>query len=164
MPSNHPESTLEDMGITLPQAPKPVASYIPTRRSGNQVFVSGQIPVADGNLLAKGSVPTQTSPESATGCARQCTLNALACLKAEIGDLSKVSRVVKVGVFVASEPGYGDQPKIANGCSDLLVEVFGKEIGQHARAAVGVSALPLDVPVEIEFIFEVESKTAHAGG
>ncbi|MFG0314314.1 MAG: RidA family protein [Phycisphaerales bacterium] len=155
MAASHPESTLADLGITLPEAPKPVASYVPTRRSGNQIFISGQIPVSNGDLLAKGSVPTATSLESAMACARQCTLNALACLKAEIGDLSTVTRIVKVGVFVASEPGFGDQPKIANGCSDLLVEVFGTEVGQHARAAVGVSALPLDVPVEIEFIFEV---------
>ena len=156
MSANHPESTLESMGVALPQAPQPVASYVPSRRSGNQVFISGQIPVANGDLLAKGSVPTETSLESATACARQCTLNALACLKAEIGDLGLVTRVVKVGVFVASEPGFGDQPKIANGCSDLLVEIFGHEIGQHARAAVGVSALPLNVPVEIEYIFDVK--------
>jgi len=156
MSANHPESTLESMGVALPPAPKPVASYVPSRRSGNQVFISGQIPVANGDLLAKGSVPTETSLESATACARQCTLNALACLKAEIGDLGLVTRVVKVGVFIASEPGFGDQPKIANGCSDLLVDIFGHDIGQHARAAVGVSALPLNVPVEIEFIFEVK--------
>lgn len=156
MAANHPESQLDAMGIALPQAPKPVASYVPTRRTENHVFISGQIPVADGDLLAKGIVPTKTSLEAATACARQCTLNALACLKAEISDLGRVTKVVKVGVFVASEPGFGDQPKVANGCSDLLVEIFGQEIGQHARAAVGVSALPLDVPVEIEFIFEVE--------
>ena len=156
MSANHPESTLESMGVALPPAPQPVASYVPSRRSGNQVFISGQIPVANGDLLAKGSVPTETSLESATACARQCTLNALACLKAEIGDLGLVTRVVKVGVFIASEPGFGDQPKIANGCSDLLVDIFGHDIGQHARAAVGVSALPLNVPVEIEFIFEVK--------
>lgn len=156
MATTNPRERLESMGITIPEAPNPVASYVPARRSGNQVFISGQIPVAAGELLAKGIVPSRTSLESATACARQCTLNALACLEAEIGDLSKVTRVIKVGVFVASEPGFGDQPKIANGCSDLLVEVFGKEIGQHARAAVGVSALPLDVPVEIEFIFEVQ--------
>lgn len=156
MAPTDPAAQLESMGITLPEAPKPVASYIPTRRSGNQVFVSGQIPIAAGELLAKGVVPTKTSLETATACARQCTLNALACLKAEIGDLCRVTRVVKVGVFVASESGFGDQPKIANGCSDLLVEVFGSAVGQHARAAVGVSALPLDVPVEIEFIFEVQ--------
>lgn len=156
MTNSNPHSRLESLNITLPQAPKPVASYVPTRRSGNQIFVSGQIPVMHGELLAKGTVPTNTSLESASACARQCTLNALACLHAEIGDLSKVTRVVKVGVFVASEPGFGDQPKIANACSDLLVEIFGESIGQHARAAVGVSALPLNVPVEIEFIFEVE--------
>ena len=156
MAANHPESQLDAMGIALPQAPKPMASYVPTRRTGNHVFVSGQIPVANGDLLAKGIVPTKTSLEAATACARQCTLNALACLKAEISDLGRVTKVIKVGVFVASEPGFGDQPKVANGCSDLLVEIFGQKIGQHARAAVGVSALPLDVPVEIEFIFEVE--------
>jgi len=156
MAANHPESQLDAMGIALPQAPKPMASYVPTRRTGNHVFISGQIPVADGDLLAKGIVPTKTSLEAATACARQCTLNALACLKAEISDLGRVTKVIKVGVFVASEPGFGDQPKVANGCSDLLVEIFGQKIGQHARAAVGVSALPLDVPVEIEFIFEVE--------
>lgn len=155
MAAHSPEDRLKELGLVLPQAPKPVASYVPTRRSGNLVFVSGQIPIADGELLATGSVPSQTSPESAIACAKRCTLNALACLKAEIGDLSRVSGVVKVGVFVASEPGFGDQPKIGNACSDLLVEVFGQGIGQHARAAVGVSALPLNVPVEIEFIFEV---------
>ena len=156
MSSTSPETRLTQLNLTLPEAPKPVASYIPTRRTGQQVYISGQIPISGGNLMAQGSVPSQTSPESATECAKQCTLNALACLKAAIGDLSQVKRVVKVGVFVASDPGFGDQPKIANGCSDLLVEIFGKETGQHARAAVGVSALPLNVPVEIEFVFEVE--------
>jgi enamine deaminase RidA (YjgF/YER057c/UK114 family) len=156
MPTNHPNERLEQLGLTLPQAPKPVASYIPTRRSGNQIFVSGQVPFVDGKLLATGAVPSTTSPETAHACARQCTLNALACLTAEIGDLGRVTKVIKVGVFVASDPGYGEQPKIANGCSELLVEIFGREIGQHARAAVGVSALPLNVPVEIEFIFEID--------
>lgn len=155
MTTHAPEDRLKELGLVLPEAPKPVASYVPTRRSGNLVFVSGQIPIADGELLAKGRVPAHTSAESACACARRCTLNALACLKAEIGDLGRVTGVIKVGVFVACEPGYGDQPKIGNACSELLVEVFGKDIGQHARAAVGVSALPLDVPVEIDFIFEV---------
>ena len=156
MHPDHPETKLQTMGVALPTAPKPVASYVPTRRSGNQVFVSGQIPFSDGALMATGTVPSEVDSEIAIQCARQCTLNALACLKSEIGDLRNVTKVVKVGVFVASTPGYGDQPKIANGCSDLLVEIFGQDIGQHARAAVGVSALPLNVPVEIEFIFEVE--------
>lgn len=155
MTIHNPSDRLKALNITLPDAPKPVASYVPARQSGSQVFISGQIPIAMGKLLANGSVPTQVSLESAIECARQCTLNGLACLQAQIGDLNRVSKVVKVGVFVASEPGFGDQPKIANGCSDLLVEIFGQR-GQHARAAVGVSALPLNVPVEIEFIFEVE--------
>ncbi len=155
MSSNTPTARLQELGITLPPPPKPVASYIPARRGGSLMFISGQIPVAGGELLAHGRVPTMTSIEVATACARQCTLNALACLRAAIGDLNRVTRVVRVGAFVASEPGFGDQSKIANGCSDLLVEIFGREIGQHARAAVGVSALPLDAPVEIEFIFEV---------
>lgn len=151
-----PNARLRELGISLPDAPTPVASYVPARQSGDQIFISGQIPIVDGKLMARGSVPTSTSTEAATACARQCTLNALACLLAKIGDLRRVSRVVKVGVFIASEPGFGDQPKIANGCSDLLVEIFG-DCGRHARAAVGVSALPLDVPVEIEFIFEVDA-------
>ncbi|MEX0876615.1 MAG: RidA family protein [Phycisphaerales bacterium] len=152
----NPNQRLRELDLTLPTPPQPVASYLPTRRSGNQVYISGQIPVAAGDLLATGSVPGNTSIEAATGCARQCTLNALACLQAEIGDLNKVTGVIKVGVFVACEAGFSDQPKIANGCSDLLVDIFGDR-GRHARAAVGVSSLPLDVPVEIDFIFEVES-------
>ncbi len=151
-----PNERLKSLHITLPDAPAPVASYVPARQSGNQVFISGQIPFTDGSLIATGSVPSQVSTETAIECARQCTLNALACLQAQIGDLSKVTGVIKVGVFVASDAGFGDQPKIANGCSDLLFEIFG-EIGQHARAAVGVSALPLNVPVEIEFIFEINN-------
>jgi len=95
------------------------------------------------------------SPKIAIACARQCTLNALAVLENHIEDLNRVTGVIRVGVFVASDQGYGDQPEIANGCSDLLVEIFG-DVGQHARAAVGVSALPLNVPVEIEFTFEVQ--------
>ena len=156
MTANHPQDQLSNLGLSLPEPPKPVASYVPARRSGSQVFISGQIPIAGGNLMHTGSVPSQVSADDALACAKQCTLNALACLKAETGDLGHITKVVKVGVFVASDPGYGDQPQIANGCSDLLVEIFGQEIGQHARAAVGVSALPLNVPVEIEFIFEVK--------
>jgi len=155
MPIINPNESLKSLNITLPAAPKPVASYVPARQSGNQVFISGQIPIADGALLSTGIVPSDVSVENAIACSRQCTLNALACLEAHIGDLKRVTKVVKVGVFVASELGFGDQPKIANGCSDLLVKIFGQTVGQHARAAVGVSALPLNVPVEIEFIFEI---------
>lgn len=146
---------LAQLDITLPPAPKPVASYVPTRRTGNLVHVSGQIPIRDGTLIAKGTVPDQVDQATATQCARQCTLNALACLTQELGTLDSITRIVKVGGFVASTPDYTDHPTIINACSDLLVEIFGQSIGQHARAAVGVAALPLGAPVEIEFIVEV---------
>jgi len=147
---------LTELNITLPEPTVPVASYVPTRRTGNLVHISGQIPISKGTLLAKGIVPTQVDETKAIQCARQCALNALAALQKEIGSLDKVTKVVKAGIFVAASPEFGAHPTIANGCSDLLVEVFGQERGQHARAAIGVASLPLNVPVEIEFIFEVE--------
>jgi len=155
MAAHCPNKAIAELQITLPTPPKPVASYVPTRRSGNLVLVSGQIPLLDGTLIATGIVPSQVDEAAAAECARVCTLNALACLQAEIGDLARVTGVIRAGVFVASEPGYGGQPKIANGCSDLLEQIFG-ECGRHARAAVGCASLPLNAPVEIEFIFEVE--------
>ncbi len=155
MQTKNPYESLKSLNIALPQAPKPVASYVPARQSGQLVHISGQVPFKDGTLLAQGAVPSKVSQDLAIECARQCTLNALAVLESHIKDLNRITGVIKVGVFVASEPGFGAQPAIANGCSDLLVEIFG-EIGQHARAAVGVASLPLNVPVEIEFIFEVE--------
>ncbi len=156
MTNLNPNESLNRLNITLPDAPRPVASYVPTRQSGNLVYISGQIPMANGSLMATGSVPSQVTLEQAIECAKQCTLNGLANLQNHLDDLAKVTKVVRVGVFVASDVGFGSQPQIANGCSDLLVAIFGESVGQHARAAVGVSALPLDVPVEIEFIFEVE--------
>ncbi len=156
MTNLNPNESLKRLNITLPDAPKPVASYVPTRQSGNLVYISGQIPMINGSLMATGSVPSQITPEQAVECAKQCTLNGLANLQNHLGDLTRVTKIIKVGVFVASDPGFGSQPQIANGCSGLLVEIFGESVGQHARAAVGVSALPLNVPVEIEFIFEVE--------
>jgi len=156
MPSTSINQRLSDLNINLPEPTVPVASYVPTRRTGNLVHISGQIPISKGTLLAKGIVPTQVDQDMAIQCARQCALNALAALNKELGSLDKVTKVVKVGIFVASTPDFGAQPTIANGCSDLLVEIFGQEIGQHARAAIGVASLPLNVPVEIEFIFEVE--------
>ncbi len=146
---------LSDLNITLPQATKPLASYVPTRQTGSLIHISGQIPISDGKLIATGIVPTDVEEATAVACARQCTLNALAALTDAIGSLDKVTKVVKVGVFVAAAPDFGAQPQIANGCSDLLVEIFGQDIGQHARAAVGVASLPRNVPVEIEFLFEV---------
>ena len=148
-------SKIADLGLELPVVPKPVASYVPSVRTGNLVFVSGQVPFKDGKLLGTGSVPGQVSVEEAQGMARQCVLNGLAVLAAEVGSIDRLKRVIRLGCFVNSEPGFGEQPKVANGASDLLHEIFG-EAGQHARAAVGSSGLPLDVPVEIEFLFEVE--------
>jgi enamine deaminase RidA (YjgF/YER057c/UK114 family) len=150
-----PEQRLRDLGHTLPDAPKPVAAYVPSVRTGHLVYISGQIPIKSGALMAQGRVPSDVSPDDAVTCAVQCTLNALANLKAEIGSLANVTRVVRLGCFVASDPGYHEQPKVANGASELLVAVFG-DAGRHARAAVGSVDLPLGVPVEIEFLFEVK--------
>jgi enamine deaminase RidA (YjgF/YER057c/UK114 family) len=150
-----PEAQLTKLGLALPTPAKPVAAYIPVRRSGNLVYVSGQIPMKHGALMATGTVPGVVSLERARECAKQCTLNGLAAVKAEIGSLARVRQVIRVGCFVACENGFGDQPKVANAASELLVEVFG-ESGKHARAAVGTNALPLNVPVEVEFLFEVE--------
>ena len=152
----NPEARLAELGLVLPDAPKPVASYVPARRGGNLVFVSGQLPMRDGKLAATGTVPDQVSPEAANECARQCALNGLAVLKSEIGDLSRVRGVVRLGGFVASAPGFTAQPGVINGASDLMLELFG-EAGKHARAAVGSVSLPLGAPVEIEFLFEVEA-------
>lgn len=150
-----PEATLAQLGLTLPTPAAPVAAYIPTRRVGNLLYVSGQIPIRDGKLLATGVVPSQVDLETARVCALQCTLNALAAVRAAVGTLDRVKQVVRVGCFVACDSGFGDQPKVANAASELLQQVF-SEAGRHARAAVGTNALPLNVPVEVEFLFEVE--------
>ncbi len=150
-----PDAALARLGLTLPTPAKPVAAYIPSRRVGNLLYISGQIPSKDGKLIAKGAVPGQVSLETAQACARQCILNALAVVLGEVGSLSRVKQVVRVGVFVCSEPGFTDQPKVANGASELLVEIFGDR-GKHARAAVGNIALPLGAPVEVEVLVEVE--------
>jgi enamine deaminase RidA (YjgF/YER057c/UK114 family) len=153
-PAASPDARLAELGLQLPEPPKPVAAYIPVRRTGNLLFVSGQIPMADGKLLHQGRVPAEVSIEQAKACARQCVLNALAIVKGHTGSLDTVKQVVRVGVFVCCEPGFHAQPQVANGASELLQQVFG-ERGQHARAAVGSIDLPLGAPVEVEFIFEV---------
>lgn len=150
------ESKLAELGLVLPAAPKPVAAYVPCVRTGNLVVVSGQLPFAAGQLLAVGRVPSVVDLDQAQECARQCVLNGLAILKAELeGDWSRLVRVVRVGAFVQSDDGYGGQPQVANGASELLGKILG-DAGKHARAAVGVNALPLDAPVEIEFMFEIK--------
>lgn len=150
---------LTEMGLTLPKPAKPVASYIPAVSVGGNaqlVFIAGQVPLREGALIAAGTVPGAVSIDQAQECARQCVLNGLAALEAEIGDLVKVRRVVRVGVFVACEHGFTEHPKVANGASDLLVALLG-DAGKHARAAVGAPSLPLGAPVEVEFLFEVEA-------
>ena len=149
-----PEEKLTSMGLSVPQVAAPVASYVPAVRTGPYVFTSGQLPLRDGTLIATGTVGDAVTPEQATECARQCALNGLAAIRAEIGELSSVTRVVKVVVFVASASGFTGQPQVANGASELLGDVFGPA-GQHARSAVGVSALPLGAPVEVEMVVEV---------
>jgi enamine deaminase RidA (YjgF/YER057c/UK114 family) len=149
-----PEERLADLGLTMPEVAKPVAVYLPAVRSGNHVFTSGQLPMRDGQLMLTGKVGGEVSQEEAVECARQCALNAIAAVRAEVGELSAVKRVVKVVAFVASAPDFTGQPQVANGVSELLGEVFG-EAGRHARSAVGVAVLPLDAPVEVELVVEV---------
>ena len=148
------EQTLADKGITLPEAPMPAANYVPFVQTGNLVFISGQIS-ADENGLITGKLGDGTSVEDGAAAARRCGLALIAQLKSAVGDLDRVTRVVKLTGFVNSTPDFTDQPKVINGCSDLMVEVFG-DTGRHSRAAVSAPSLPFGVAVEIEAIFEVK--------
>lgn len=148
------EDRLSALGITLPTPTAPAANYVPTVRCGNQLFVSGQLPMADGKLVATGTLGVDVAIEDAAAMARLCAINVLAQVKAAVGDLGRVVRLVKVTGFVASAPSFGDQPKVMNGASDLFVAALG-ESGRHARSAVGVAALPFGAPVEVEAIFEI---------
>lgn len=149
-----PEERLAQLGLDVPAVAKPVAAYVPAMRSGSLVFTSGQLPMIDGKLPATGKVGAEVSAEEAKQLAERCALNALAAIKAEIGELSRVRRVVKVVGFVASAPDFTGQPAVINGASELLGKVFG-EAGAHARSAVGVAVLPLDAPVEVEIQVEL---------
>ena len=142
------------MGLPLPTVVPPLAAYVPAVRTGNYVYTSGQLPMVEGTMPATGKVGAEVSAEQGKDLARLCALNALAAVKAEIGELSRVRRVVKVVGFVASAPDFTGQPGVVNGASELLGEVFG-DAGIHARSAVGVAALPLDAPVEVELIVEI---------
>ncbi|MBU6213329.1 MAG: RidA family protein [Actinomycetales bacterium] len=144
---------LADLGVELPKVTPPVAAYVPALRSGDIVYVSGQLPMVDGALLATGLVGSDVSAEDAKALARRCALNALAAVST-VADLADVEQVIKVVGFVASAPGFTGQPGVINGASEFLGEVFG-EAGRHARSAVGVAALPLGAPVEVEFMFRV---------
>lgn len=148
------DARLSELGITLPQANAPVANYLPYVRSGNLVNISGQITMENGELKFIGKLGKEYGVEEGQKAARLCALNLIAQVRAAVGDLDKVTRVVKLNAFVNSAPEFTDQPKVVNGASDTMVEVFG-DVGKHARSAVGVASLPLGVAVEIDGVFEV---------
>ncbi len=142
---------LAQLGITIPEAPTPLAAYVPGQVIGNYFYTSGQVALQNGSLAYKGRVGAGLSEEDGIAAARVCVLNCLGVAKKYLGDLERIEQIVKLTVFVNCVEGYPNQPKIANGASELLVEIFGDK-GKHARSAVGVSGLPLDSPVEIEMI------------
>ena len=148
------DNVLSSMGITLPTPPAPAGSYVPVVISGKLAFVSGQIPLEAGKVLFKGQVGKDLTVEQGQEAARLCVINALAQLKASLGELDAISRVVKVTGYVNCEPSFADHPSVVNGASDLLVKIFGEK-GKHARAAVGMSSLPLGSAVEVELIVEM---------
>lgn len=153
--STTPEQRIAELGLRLPEVAKPLAAYVPAVRSGSHVYVSGQLPSVDGQLLATGKVGIEIDPDQARALAARCALNALAALRSEVGELSQVRRIVKVVGFVACGPGFTGHPGVVNGASELIGEIFG-DAGIHARSAVGVASLPLDAPVELELVAEVE--------
>jgi enamine deaminase RidA (YjgF/YER057c/UK114 family) len=149
------EDLLTTLGIKLPPAPRPVGSYIPVRVSGDLAFVSAQIALEDGQVLHQGHVGAEVTVDEAREAARRCALQALAALKDTLGSLDRVHGIVQMQVFVASAAGFTDQPMVANGASDLLVEIFG-DLGRHARAAVGVAELPLGASVEVAIVAKID--------
>ncbi|CAF26192.1 RidA family protein [Bartonella quintana] len=148
------ESHLKNFGITLPEAMQPIANYATVSQSGKQLFISGQLPLFDGKPIAIGKVGATVNAEQAKKSAEVCVINILAQIKAALGDLNKIKRVVKITVFVAVDPHFTDISFVANGASDLFVNILG-EAGKHARSAIGVASLPMNVPVEVEAIIEI---------
>ncbi|MHA7960696.1 RidA family protein [Streptomyces sp. L500] len=148
------EARIAELGLTLPDVVPPLATYQPAVRSGSYVHTAGQLTMVDGAIPVTGKVGAEVSPEQAKELAARCALNGLAAVKSVIGDLDKIVRVVKVVGFVASAPDFTGQPGVLNGASELLGEILGEK-GVHARSAVGVAVLPLDAPVEVEFLVEV---------
>ena len=149
------EDKLAEMGVTIPDPKPALGSYVPAVQTGSLVFVSGNLPIqADGSMLHSGKLGEEVSVEEGYAAAKQCAINCLSAAKGIIGDLNNVQQVVKLRVLVNSSPDFTDQPAVANGASDLIVELFG-ESGKHARAAVGVASLPLGVSVEVELVLEV---------
>lgn len=149
------EERLTELGIALPPAPAPVASYVPVRVAGGLAFVAGQIPLEAGEVLSAGRLGAEVTLEQGAEATRRCALQALSALRDALGSLDRVRHIVKVEVFVASAPGFVDQPKVANGASDALVEILG-DAGRHARAAVGVAELPLGASVEVAIVAAVD--------
>ena len=150
------EQRLEQAGHALPAVSKPLAAYVPVMRDGDTIYTSGQLPVVDGNLVATGKVGEAVSVEDAQRYARTCVLNGLAAIKAEIGDLEKITQIIKVVGFVSSASDFDEQHIVLNGASEFLGEIFG-ERGTHARSAVGVAMLPMNAPVEVEMIVKVSA-------
>jgi enamine deaminase RidA (YjgF/YER057c/UK114 family) len=146
---------LKELSIELPAVSGPFGAYVPVKRAGNLLYVAGQLPMKDGKLLASGQVPGRSSVDAAKAAARQCVINALGAIQSVEGSVDKLVGVVRVGVFVSSDSTFTQQPQVANGASELLLEIFG-EAGKHVRAAVGVNTLPLDAAVEVEFIFQID--------
>ena len=149
-----PEEKIKELGIDIPEAPKPLGSYVPCVQAGNLLFLSGILPLRNGKLMRTGRVGESVSLDEAREDAKTAAVNALSVLKANIGSLDKVKRCIKITGYVASAPDFTEQPKVLNAASALMFEIFGEK-GRHARAAVGVNVLPLNSPLEIEFIFEV---------
>jgi enamine deaminase RidA (YjgF/YER057c/UK114 family) len=150
-----PEERLAELGLSVPEVAAPVAAYVPAVRTGSYIYTSGQLPMRSGELITTGKVGAGVSPEEAYACAQQCALNCLAAVRSLTDDLGRVVRVVKVVAYVASAPDFTGQPGVANGASELIGQVFA-DAGSHARSAVGVSVLPLDAPVEVELVVEVD--------
>ena len=150
------EKIKEILGYELPVAPKPLAAYVPAVKNDNLIFTSGQLPMKEGKLFAEGKVGGKVSEEIAMECAKICAVNCLSAIKSVIGNLDSIEQIVKLTVFVNSAEGFSSQPKVANGASEFVVQIFG-DAGKHSRSAVGVSELPLNAPVEIEMIVKIKA-------
>ena len=151
---NNIENKIKELGLQLPEPPKPLAAYIPAKQAGNLVFTAGQLPMVNGEIILKGLLGQDVEIEPAYNAAKICTLNALSAIKGVIGDLDKIKQVVRVVGYVASVPTFTQQPAVVNGASEFLLEVFGDK-GKHARSAVGMAVLPLNAAVEIELTVEI---------
>ena len=147
---------LAELGLTLPVAAAPVAAYVPAVKTGNLVFIAGQLPIVDGKVLITGKVGAEVTPEQAKDMAQICALNALAAISL-VADIDQIERIIRVGGFVNGVPGFVAIPQVVNGASELLIKLFGEVNGKHARTAIGVAELPLNAPVEIEMVVQLKS-------